>query len=70
MHFYNKQFIQLVFLKIVLGSGFGKCPNFPSMPKFNIEKVSIKQSYDLFNKTGSKADDLHNVLSLDLTIKT
>ncbi|CAO1423690.1 unnamed protein product [Diamesa serratosioi] len=38
MHLCMKQFVHLLWLKMVLGSGFGKCPNFPSMPKFNIEK--------------------------------
>ena len=26
-------------LSPVLASGFGKCPNYPSMPKFNMTKV-------------------------------
>lgn len=33
-------------------SGFGKCPNYPSMPKFNLTKVKFHYFYFKFQKFG------------------
>lgn len=31
----------------VSGSGLGKCPNYPSMPKFNMTQVRERKRYNL-----------------------
>lgn len=37
----------LIYIESVHSSGFGKCPNYPSMPKFNLTKVIFLNS--IFN---------------------
>lgn len=32
-------------------SGFGKCPNYPSMPKFNVTKVSLNNFCKIFKES-------------------
>lgn len=38
----------LAIISTVHGSGFGKCPNYPSMPKFNLTKVNATFEYCFF----------------------
>lgn len=58
-------------LRTVDGSGFGRCPKYPSMPKFNITRVRMCVCVKIHMSSQSSQDDhgciwVRDVLDLDL----